>query len=394
MGFRFRKSIKVAPGLKINFNKNSVGATLGTKGAHYTINSSGKRTSSVGIPGTGISYTESSGPASKTTTKQKSTKSNSNESNSKGLGKGCLTGTLIFLLIGLLLALYTFAWIPALGVIIYTAVSKKYDKKKKIKQIAIAAIVLITSLIMASAVPEESELTTLEISLDKTEFDINDSAEVILTLSPVDSQLDTLEISDNDIVTLDFADSKAVISFVGEGTTEFYFIANDSVESNTLEITVIDNSVDESITTDEADQTESTDTTTQDESNSNSSDESTQNVTEDTQNTTEDNSSTDSSEAITVIVPVVPDNSSDSNVTVPDNLDGTSSDTSSESTSGDSTIEEPTTYSYVLNTNTKKFHYSSCSSVSTIKPENYGTFEGTRDEVIAQGYEPCGRCHP
>ena len=394
MGFRFRKSIKVAPELKINFNKNSVGATLGTKGAHYTINSSGKRTSSVGIPGTGISYTESSGPTSKTTTKQKSTKSNSNESNSKGLGKGCLTGTLIFLLIGLLLALYTFAWIPALGVIIYTAVSKKYDKKKKIKKIAIAAVILITSLIAASAVPEESELTTLEISLDKTEFDINDSAEVILTLSPVDSQLDTLEISDNDIVTLDFADSKAVISFVGEGTTEFYFIANDSVESNTLEITVIDNSVDESITTDEADQTESTDTTTQDESNSNSSDESTQNVTEDTQNTTEDNSSTDSSEATTVIVPVVPDNSSDSNVTVPDNLDGTSSDTSSESTSGDSTIEEPTTYSYVLNTNTKKFHYSSCSSVSTIKPENYGTFEGTRDEVIAQGYEPCGHCHP
>lgn len=56
MGLRFRKSIKIAPGLKINLNKNSVSATIGTKGAHYTVNSKGKKTVSAGIPGTGISY--------------------------------------------------------------------------------------------------------------------------------------------------------------------------------------------------------------------------------------------------------------------------------------------------------------------------------------------------
>lgn len=61
MGLRFRKSFKIAPGLKINLNKNSISATVGTKGAHYTVNSKGKRTASVGIPGTGIYYTESSG---------------------------------------------------------------------------------------------------------------------------------------------------------------------------------------------------------------------------------------------------------------------------------------------------------------------------------------------
>lgn len=49
---------------------------------------------------------------------------------------------------------------------------------------------------------------------------------------------------------------------------------------------------------------------------------------------------------------------------------------------------------YVLNTNTMKFHHSYCSSVDTIKEENYDEFYGTRDEVIAQGYTPCGRCHP
>lgn len=49
---------------------------------------------------------------------------------------------------------------------------------------------------------------------------------------------------------------------------------------------------------------------------------------------------------------------------------------------------------YVLNTNTNKFHYPSCASVGDIKPENTSYFTGSRDEVIAQGYKPCGRCKP
>lgn len=61
MGFRFRKSFKVAPGVKLNFNKKSTGVTFGDKGLHYTVNSSGKSTMSAGIPGTGLYYTESSG---------------------------------------------------------------------------------------------------------------------------------------------------------------------------------------------------------------------------------------------------------------------------------------------------------------------------------------------
>lgn len=61
MGFRFRKSFKVAPGVKLNFNKKSTGVTFGNKGLHYTINSSGKKTASAGIPGTGLYYSKSSG---------------------------------------------------------------------------------------------------------------------------------------------------------------------------------------------------------------------------------------------------------------------------------------------------------------------------------------------
>ena len=40
MGLRFRKSVKVAPGVKLNLNKKSTSVTFGGKGAHYTVSSS------------------------------------------------------------------------------------------------------------------------------------------------------------------------------------------------------------------------------------------------------------------------------------------------------------------------------------------------------------------
>ena len=51
MGLRFRKSIKIGNGAKLNINKKSVGLSVGGKGARYSVNSSGRRTKSVGIPG-------------------------------------------------------------------------------------------------------------------------------------------------------------------------------------------------------------------------------------------------------------------------------------------------------------------------------------------------------
>ena len=64
MGLRFRKSFKIAPGVKVNLNKKSTSVTFGGKGVHKTYSSSGKKTTSVGIPGTGAYYTTSSGGGS------------------------------------------------------------------------------------------------------------------------------------------------------------------------------------------------------------------------------------------------------------------------------------------------------------------------------------------
>lgn len=49
---------------------------------------------------------------------------------------------------------------------------------------------------------------------------------------------------------------------------------------------------------------------------------------------------------------------------------------------------------YVLNENTKKFHTPECSGVKDIKEGNKKTFTGSREELIKEGYSPCGRCKP
>lgn len=59
MGFRFKKSVKIAPGVKLNFGKKSTSVTFGGKGVRYTVSSTGRKTKSVSIPGTGLSYSES-----------------------------------------------------------------------------------------------------------------------------------------------------------------------------------------------------------------------------------------------------------------------------------------------------------------------------------------------
>ena len=50
--------------------------------------------------------------------------------------------------------------------------------------------------------------------------------------------------------------------------------------------------------------------------------------------------------------------------------------------------------SYVLNTRSRKFHYPNCSSVKKMKAKNRQDTTASREEVIAQGYSPCGNCKP
>lgn len=61
MGFRFRKSFKVAPGVRLNVGKKSASVSLGGRGFRTSVSTSGRKTRTVGIPGTGISHVSTSG---------------------------------------------------------------------------------------------------------------------------------------------------------------------------------------------------------------------------------------------------------------------------------------------------------------------------------------------
>jgi hypothetical protein len=56
MGFRFRRSIKIIPGIRLNVGKRGISTSLGIRGAHVTVGKTGVR-NTVGIPGTGMSWT-------------------------------------------------------------------------------------------------------------------------------------------------------------------------------------------------------------------------------------------------------------------------------------------------------------------------------------------------
>lgn len=65
MGLRFRKSIRIGKGLRINLNSKSTSVTFGGKGLSHTISSTGKSRTTVSLPGTGLSYSVTDGPPNK-----------------------------------------------------------------------------------------------------------------------------------------------------------------------------------------------------------------------------------------------------------------------------------------------------------------------------------------
>jgi len=61
VGMRYRKSIGLGKGVRLNVGKGSLGISAGVKGAHVSVNSKRGVTTSVGAPGTGVSYSKTRG---------------------------------------------------------------------------------------------------------------------------------------------------------------------------------------------------------------------------------------------------------------------------------------------------------------------------------------------
>lgn len=75
MGFRFRKTIKLLPGVKLNISKSGVSTSIGRPGATVNIKKGRKTKATIGIPGTGMSYSSGGG-------------SNPSETESRSMGIG------------------------------------------------------------------------------------------------------------------------------------------------------------------------------------------------------------------------------------------------------------------------------------------------------------------
>ncbi len=56
MGFRFRRTIRIAPGIRVNLSRSGASTSLGARGARVTVGH-GRVRETVGVPGTGLSYT-------------------------------------------------------------------------------------------------------------------------------------------------------------------------------------------------------------------------------------------------------------------------------------------------------------------------------------------------
>lgn len=61
MGIRYRKSINLGGGFRVNLSKSGVGYSFGTKGLRYTKTSKGRNRTTASIPGTGLSYVKETG---------------------------------------------------------------------------------------------------------------------------------------------------------------------------------------------------------------------------------------------------------------------------------------------------------------------------------------------
>lgn len=67
MGFRYRKSISILPGVKMNVSRSGIGYSAGVRGARISRSPSGRLTRTLSLPGTGLSHSQTLGGGRRST---------------------------------------------------------------------------------------------------------------------------------------------------------------------------------------------------------------------------------------------------------------------------------------------------------------------------------------
>lgn len=233
MGFRFRKSVKIAPGVRLNIGKKSVGISAGVKGARVSVNSSGRKTTTVGLPGTGLSYSKTEKIGGSKTSTHSSSSNNAQpirpdlppaqplEEKKK---KGCC-GCAVYAFIALLI-------IGALG----SCIGGTEDKDKQTDTGDGTQAAVITQLTQTSDAVTEIDLgssQTLTYTVDPSDFEMTADAVYATT-------------SDSDVLTVsaeclsDPARVEVTLTGKAAGTANYTIRAAEGDAQQTGQITVHD----------------------------------------------------------------------------------------------------------------------------------------------------------
>ena len=158
---------------------------------------------------------------------------------SKGKGIGCLGWIGIVILAAFALLLFSYCWILAIPALIYCLASKKYSAYRK-RNSLICVAVMIISFLTFGWLNSPQELNSISANWERTTYDVSETAEVEITPTPSDAEITSLSISDNDIAELDYENGKATITFNQAGSVSLFFVANEDIESNAVDITITD----------------------------------------------------------------------------------------------------------------------------------------------------------
>lgn len=125
MGMRFRKSINLGGGTKLNISKSGIGVSTGVKGFRKSVNTSGRARTTMSIPGTGVSYVKETGSGTRHNAGRKSSGFSSNSSASGGSPKKPFFQRALVIILSLLL-------LAPLGIFLLWKNKKEWPKLVKI----------------------------------------------------------------------------------------------------------------------------------------------------------------------------------------------------------------------------------------------------------------------
>lgn len=255
MGIRFRKSMKIAPGVRLNFGKNSVGISAGVKGARVSVNSKGRVTKTLSVPGTGLSYVTTSQLGSSDSKKQNTPPAppeppQNNFSNGPKEPKK-IPRWLIYVIIAFIAGMINpnFLFPAMLVECIFNYIYVKghvFDDVKRKRSKILTTVFLIFSIIgcfgsIGASAPPSVE--TLTVSAVAQKLDVNESQTLTWAYTPEGADISQLSavVSDDTLAQATINDNGELVleTLSKEGTVDVS-LKDGEVISNVVTFTIVD----------------------------------------------------------------------------------------------------------------------------------------------------------